>query len=92
MSSWGGRESQNLTALVKAEYGYVCHLCMKGIATDDEYSVDHVIPRSKPNSTNALENLKPAHRSCNYSRGNRSIEEYRASHTDNTAWFMGLAA
>jgi 5-methylcytosine-specific restriction endonuclease McrA len=88
--SWGGSGVAKLTAMVKAEYGYLCHLCLKEITDESNYTVDHVIPRSK-GGDNSIENLRPAHGTpCNYSRGNRSIEEYRASRTDETGWFFQL--
>lgn len=87
---WGGSESKRLRDLVKQEYGYLCHLCLTEIEDEDNYTADHVIPRSK-GGTNAIENLRPAHGSpCNFERGDKPIEVYRASHTDNRAWFQGL--
>lgn len=56
--------------------GWKCHLCGlpvhptgrgKGSAT-----IDHVIPVSKGGS-NALENLRLAHSSCNFKRGNADL-------------------
>lgn len=47
----------------------ICHICgLPGAAT-----VDHLVPRSLGGS-NDLENLAPAHASCNYSRGNKEVE------------------
>lgn len=69
---WEGRKVARLRALVLAEYGNVCHLC-GGVGAD---SVDHVIPRSC-GGDDSLDNLRPAHRSCNYSRGNASMIEWR---------------
>lgn len=88
---WGGTESKRLIALVKQEYGYLCHLCLKEIVREDEYSADHVIPRSK-GGDNSIENLRPAHRHCNSARQDRPIEMYRASVTDERRWFLNLAA
>ena len=93
--AWGGSKSQRLSELVKQEYGYLCHLCLREIA-EDNYSVDHIIPRSK-GGTDAIENLRPAHGKreghCagNFARGDRSIEAYRATQTDVRAWFLSLA-
>lgn len=87
--SWSGRNAQELSKIVLAEYGSLCHLCLKSIETQEEYSVDHIIPRSK-GGTNDLDNLRPAHRKCNYSRSDRSIEEFRSSNTDELDWFESL--
>jgi 5-methylcytosine-specific restriction endonuclease McrA len=88
---WGGTESKRLIALVKQEKGYLCHLCLKEILSDDDYHADHIQPRAK-GGDNSLENLAPSHKACNLSRGDRSIEYFRASHTDNRYWFMALPA
>ena len=88
MSGYGGRRATNLTELVYATYEPVCHLCLKPIA-DNERSVDHVIPRSM-GGTDELSNCRPSHQRCNSARGNRSIEEFRASVTDEVAWLLGL--
>ncbi|MCG7231006.1 HNH endonuclease [Corynebacterium propinquum] len=71
--AWGGRRSTRLRLLVIETYGDRCHLCGKRGAT----SADHVIPRSK-GGDDSLDNLRPAHTSCNYARGNMSIEQWRA--------------
>ena len=65
---WGGRRAQEFVRLCRAEYGVVCWLC--GLPGAD--SADHVIPVSKGGAVYALANLAPAHRSCNYARGNRA--------------------
>ena len=44
----------------------ICHICGLGGAD----SADHVIPRSRGGS-NRIENLKPAHLSCNLAAGGR---------------------
>lgn len=53
-----------------------CHLCEKKIDLDLPsmnrlgFTFDHVVPVSK-GGTNDLQNIRPAHRSCNSARGNR---------------------
>lgn len=61
---WGGRYSQQLTALVLEVKGTRCWLCGFPGAT----TADHVQPRSR-GGTDALANLEPAHRFCNTGRG-----------------------
>lgn len=75
MSGWNGRKIQRLAAAVFAERGRVCHLCgMPGADT-----LDHLIPRSR-GGTDELENLAPAHKSCNSSRGAMSLDKWREIH------------
>lgn len=91
-SSWaGGARITKLRELVMSEYGSLCHLCLRPIETLPEYSIDHVVSRSN-GGTDDIENLRPAHLSCNSSRGDRSIEAFRANHTDATNWFYALTA
>lgn len=73
MAARSGRASVNLTQLVLLEYGDVCWLCGRPGAT----TKDHVIPYSLGGSDD-LENLRPAHGTCNKRRGNRVINGYGA--------------
>lgn len=66
--SKGGRAQSALTALVLAEYGTTCHLCLKPGAT----TKDHVLP-VKYGGTDELANLRPAHHSCNARRQARLL-------------------
>lgn len=73
--AWGGRRTYRLAALTLSTYGTICHLC----ATDGADSPDHVIPRSKGGG-NGLDNLRPAHLSCNMARGDMDLAEWFARH------------
>lgn len=73
---WGGRRAQRLVALALTTYGTTCHLCGRPGAD----SADHLIPRSH-GGPDDLTNLRPAHRSCNYSRGNQSLASWRRKHS-----------
>lgn len=73
--SWGGREAQRLTALCLAAKGTRCHLCDQ----DGADTADHIVPRSK-GGTDGLDNLAPAHGSCNYARGDLDLSEWFARH------------
>lgn len=51
-----------------------CCLCKKKI-TFGQDSLEHLLPISR-GGTNHINNLDVSHRSCNYSRGDKTIEEY----------------
>ena len=96
--SWGGRKAQALLRLVLEEYGPVCHLCLVGIDLDlppghkRGPSSDHVVPR-KFGGSDDLENLRPAHRSCNSRRGARLLtpallSAFRARRPESGAGFF----
>lgn len=76
-----------------AEYGHLCVLCGEPIELDRDAltystrgpSVEHLLPRSRGGS-DELDNLRPAHRSCNSARGNRPVPR-RAPAEDGRAWF-----
>lgn len=63
-----GAASHALTRKVLEVYGTTCHLCKRPGAN----SKDHLIPYSH-GGTDAMANLRPAHRSCNSRRGNRAL-------------------
>lgn len=78
----GGRAQSALTAIVLAEYGTTCHLCLEPGAT----TKDHLIPWDY-GGTDALSNLRPAHHGCNARRRNRLLTpallaEFRDTPTD----------
>jgi hypothetical protein len=75
MGEWGGRVAQALVRRVLEVYGDTCHLCLE----PGSNSADHLVPRSK-GGTDAIENLRPAHRRCNYQRGDRSVAWWRAKY------------
>lgn len=63
---------------VLARDGWRCHLCGGSIrpGTPDhreELTLDHLVPVSKGGS-HTLDNLAPAHHSCNSRRGSRSLK------------------
>lgn len=72
---WSGRYARTMTALTLETYGTTCHLCGGPGAT----TADHVIPRQL-GGDNSLENLRPAHLSCNSSRGSMTLEAWFARH------------
>lgn len=74
VEEWNGRRAARFTELTLETYGRTCWLCGLPGAT----SADHVIPRSLGGAVFDLANLAPAHRSCNYRRGNRPAELFDA--------------
>ena len=66
--NWNGRRVTRNKKKVLNYYGDTCHLCGKPGAD----TADHIIPRSR-GGDNSLENQRPAHRSCNSSRGNKML-------------------
>lgn len=75
MSEWGGRRAQELVALVLAMFGTRCHLCGQPGAT----TADHLVPRSH-GGDDSLDNLRPAHLSCNSARGAMPLAEWFRRH------------
>lgn len=73
--SWSGRQVTELRAAVLGAKGTVCHLC--GYPGAD--TIDHLIPRSL-GGDNSVDNLAPAHHSCNSARGALPLEAWRARH------------
>lgn len=72
---WNGRRATKLTAAVLATKGTICHLCgMPGADT-----ADHILPRAL-GGPDDLDNLVPAHKRCNSSRGAMPIELWRKRH------------
>lgn len=69
MGRRSGRASSELTALVLATYGDICHLKLPGCSTRAT-TKDHIIPYSL-GGDDSLENFRPACRPCNSKRGNR---------------------
>ncbi|WP_349018432.1 HNH endonuclease [Corynebacterium accolens] len=75
VAKWSGRYAQRLVKATIARHGDVCHLCGHRGAT----TADHVVPRSR-GGDDSLDNLRPAHASCNSSRGNMPIDEWHRRH------------
>lgn len=68
---------------VFSKTNYKCAYCGKALNMQIEpdsfscdYAIDHVVPKSK-GGTNALENLLPCCKSCNSSKGTKSLEAFR---------------
>jgi len=70
---WGGRYAADITATVLAVKGTRCCLC----GLDGATTADHDIPRSL-GGPDTLDNLDPAHRACNSSKGKRTRAQWFA--------------
>jgi len=55
---------------------YICYLCNK-LIPEVEASIDHVIPKAR-GGKNGFNNLRAAHKDCNFRKGDMSLSEYRA--------------
>jgi 5-methylcytosine-specific restriction endonuclease McrA len=75
--NWAGnaRRRLALVRLVLEAKGRTCHLCGLPGAT----TADHVTPWSH-GGPNTVDNLEPAHGSCNYARGARHLAAWFAAH------------
>jgi|GEM_PF-4172755 5-methylcytosine-specific restriction endonuclease McrA len=67
-------------------YGPTCCICGLPIKPGAE-SCQHLTPRSKGGIT-TLENCRPAHKSCNYSLGNREMKPLNETVYDGLGWFV----
>lgn len=78
---WWGRYARAVTALVLATYGTDCCHCSAPGAT----TAEHVRPRSRWGN-DELANLRPAHGSCNYSRGTKPMPGWTDRPTTSRPW------
>lgn len=67
------RHLQYIRQRLIAEHGMVCALCGKPIESDDDLTVDHIIPRALGGAT-IYKNCQLAHKKCNLSKGNKYID------------------
>lgn len=77
MGRRSGRSSTELTALVLATYGNICHLRLAG-CTRVATTKDHIIPYSH-GGDDSLSNFLPACRNCNSKRQNRVLSGHGAT-------------
>tara|TARA_R110001599_G_C11839612_1_gene619269 strand:+ start:11 stop:541 length:531 start_codon:yes stop_codon:yes gene_type:complete len=53
-----------------------CHICGDNIdILNEEYHIDHITPRAKGGS-NKLSNMHPAHKDCNYMKGEMYLNDF----------------
>lgn len=70
-AAYSGRKAQAFRRLVMASFPWVCVICGAPILSADDFTVEHIQPRSRGGEPYSLANAAPAHARCNYSRGNR---------------------
>lgn len=80
------RKWRKLREQVFNEYGRACAYCGY---EDPVMTVDHILPRSR-GGQDLLENLLPACRKCNYSRGNRMGNSDNNASNELTGRFFGI--
>lgn len=73
--AWAGRYATERTAACLAEFGTRCHLCGAYGAT----TADHLVPRAAGGSDD-LDNLRPAHQSCNSARQDMPLADWFRLH------------
>lgn len=72
-----GNGFEGTVRAVIAEHRMVCHICGKPIVSREDLHVDHVVPRASAATAaeaaklDRVENLKPSHRWCNLTKGDR---------------------
>mgnify|MGYP000862721279 CR=1 FL=1 len=81
-----GRQRKRLTDVIYQRDAACCHLCGRPVRRADA-SVDHVIPSSKGGAS-TLDNLRLAHKRCNFAKGNRvPVAASSRVVVDGSAWF-----
>jgi 5-methylcytosine-specific restriction endonuclease McrA len=80
-----GKGKRNHSVIINRQIaerdGWICHLCGESIDpnldrnADMALSVDHIIPKSQ-GGPDTPDNLKAAHRKCNWQRNDMSVEEW----------------
>lgn len=92
MTTWGGALVARMRRLVIETYGTTCWLCHQPIditlpaSHPRGLTLDHVLPRSRGGS-HTIDNLRPAHRRCNLSRG-ANLASARRTRIENPASFL----
>lgn len=66
---------KRLRALIPQRH-LLCYLCGELILNQRDFSLDHVIPKSKGGATEPW-NLFPAHKSCNELKAAMKLAEFR---------------
>lgn len=66
---------QRLRALIPQRH-LLCYLCGELILSQNEFSLDHVIPKSKGGATEPW-NLYPAHKTCNEAKAAVLLKQHR---------------
>ena len=53
-----------------------CYLCGKPITADQDWNLDHIVPRAKKGQTTP-DNLRPVHANCNQAKADLTLGQYR---------------
>lgn len=85
-TSLSGVQRARLTDKIYERDQGVCHICRLAVRREDA-SLDHLVPQSH-GGLSVEENLALAHRTCNYSRGNKAVHSKDSDLVhDGLAWF-----
>lgn len=68
----GRRSSSSEFVEVVLRYGPTCYLCGQPLDADDPPEIEHVVPK-KGKGSESMENKRPAHRSCNRTKGTAAV-------------------
>lgn len=80
-----GQQRKDLTDQIYQEAGGICHICQLPVRREDA-SLDHLIPASQ-GGLSTRDNLALAHRACNSSRQDKTINKTQVPVYDGLAWF-----
>jgi len=69
------RNGQNVLAVLILRDRNRCHICGRGEAQEDPWTIEHVLPKAR-GGTDELANLRVAHRSCNLTKGTHLVASY----------------
>lgn len=87
-----GRAWQRFRKLVIEMYGTTCYLCGKPIDLDlpvnhgMDITIDHDPPLARGGTAMDIETARPAHRSCNSSRGEKLLAQVKAPLKTSRRW------
>jgi 5-methylcytosine-specific restriction endonuclease McrA len=82
------RNKRNRKKWLIDQYGLICQLCTDPIASAEEATLDHIIPKSK-GGVDARHNLQLAHRECNNKKSAGIITQpfwRKKVETEETRW------
>ena len=83
--SLSGQQRKDLTDRIYQEEHATCHICKLHVRREDA-TLDHLIPASQ-GGTSTRDNLSLAHKWCNLSRQDKTIDTKKVPVYDGLSWF-----